>query len=288
MTQSIRRDDIFLFKRAANEQDLRMKLFKKRKIALALGGGSARGLSNIGVLKVLEKLFGRDKMPFGLVTGSSIGSLIGAAYCLGVPLDELEKKALRFSWPSLVDLGLNSTGLIKGDKLEKIIIDITGNKGFDDMKVPFALITTDIENGEELTHTSGDLTKLIRASCSWPGIFSAVEINGRLLADGGVRNSIPTKAAHDLSATFVLAVNPGFAVKNQKITNILQAMVQSVQIMGEELNHFQSKAADIAIKPVLKDIDQFDFEKAPFIISQGELAAAEKTGEIRRKLFFYL
>ena len=263
-----------------------MGIFRKRKIVLALGGGSARGLCNIGVLKVLERHFGRDKMPFDMIVGTSIGSLIGAAYSLGMPLEELERRALGFTWPSLVDLGLYPTGLIKGDKLEKIIVDIIGSGSFDDMKIPFALTTADIETGEELTHDSGDLVKLIRASCSWPGIFSAVEIDGRLLVDGGVRNSVPTKAAQGSGATFVLAVNPGFAVKNQKVHNVMQALIQSIQIMGEELNEYQAEVADVAIKPELKDIDQFDFAKAEMIIKQGELAAEKCMRKLKRKLGF--
>lgn len=264
-----------------------MGIFRKHKIVLALGGGSARGLSNLGVLKVFEKHFGRDKMPFDAIVGTSIGSLIGAAYSAGIPLKELEAMALKFNWPTLVDPGLYTTGLIKGDKLERVISGIIGNNGFKNLKIPFALTTTDIETGEELIHTSGDLVKLIRASCSWPGVFSAVEIDGRLLVDGGVRNSIPTKAAKAMGATFVIAVNPGFAVRHQRIKHVMESIVQFIQIMGEELNHYQAKAADVAIKPELKEIDQFGFDKCEIIIKQGELAAEEMIGVLKRKLFFH-
>ncbi|MFQ5952756.1 MAG: patatin-like phospholipase family protein, partial [Candidatus Omnitrophota bacterium] len=94
-----------------------MPLFQKRKIVLALGGGSARGFANIGVLKVLERHFGgRKNMPFDIIVGTSIGSLIGAAYCLGMSVEELEERVLEFTWTKIVDFGLFSTGLIKGDK----------------------------------------------------------------------------------------------------------------------------------------------------------------------------
>jgi len=261
-----------------------MGLFKKKKVILALGGGSARGLANIGVLKVFEKHFGRDKMPFDMIVGTSIGSLIGAAYCTGMLAKELESRSLKFNWPNMVDLGFYSTGLIKGDKLEKIITEMVDGSTFGDLKIPFALTTTNVETGEELMHTSGNLIKLIRASCSWPGIFTAVDIDGQMLADGGVRNSIPTKAAEELGATLIVAVNPGFSVKNQKIKNALQALVQSLQIMGEELNMYQSGIADIAIKPELKNIDQFDFDKVKIIIEQGEIAAEENMEVLKRKL----
>ena len=264
-----------------------MGLFGERKIVLAMGGGSARGLANIGVLKVLEKHFGRDNLPFDMVIGTSIGSLLGAGYCMGITPEELEKIALNFNWPTIVDLGFYYTGLLKGDKLENIISNIFKGKSFSDMKIPFALTTTDIETGEELVYTSGDLVKLIRASCSWPGIFSGVEIDGRLLVDGGVRNSIPTKMAHKLGATFIVAVNPGFAVKRQKVNNALKALVQAIQIMGEELNAYQTRAAQVAINPELKDIDQFDYEKGRFIIRQGELAAEKVIGKLKRRLWMH-
>ncbi len=263
-----------------------MRLFRKKpkKVILALGGGGARGLSNLGVMKVLEHHFKPGKMPFDMIIGTSIGSFLGAAYCLGIPADELEKKALSFNWQNMVDIGFRPTGLVKGDKFEEIITGVIGDKTFEDMKTPFALTTTDIVNGDEFVHTSGNLIKLIRASCSWPGIFSVEDIEGHLLADGGVRNSIPTKPAHKFGATFVIAVNPGFGVKRQEPTNAIKALIQTIQIMGEELNYYQSQAADIVIKPVLEDIHQFDFEKAPKIIAQGELAAEKIMPELKRKL----
>lgn len=258
---------------------------RKRKNILVLGGGSARGICSIGVLKVLERHYGRGNLPFDMVIGTSIGSLIGAAYCLGMTVEELENRANDFSWTKLVDLGMYGTGLVKGDKLEAIIRECLQDKGFQDMKIPFVLTTTDIETGQENTHDSGDLIRLVRASCSWPGIFAAVDIDGRLLVDGGVRNSIPTKAAREYGADFILAVNPGFAVKQGKIGNVLHALVQAVQIMGEELNAYQSLQADFTIKPYLKDIDQFDFDKIDYIIKVGEMTAEDSMRKIKRKIF---
>jgi NTE family protein len=199
-------------------------------------------------------------------------------------VEELERRVREFSWPKIVDFGIYSTGMIKGDRLEEIIKGCVDGRGFSDMIKPFALTTTDIETGEELIHDSGDLIKLLRASCSWPGIFTAVEDEGRLLVDGGVRNSIPTKAAHKYGATFILAVDPGFAVKDQKMNNVLRVMIQAVQIMGEELNSYQSRQADMIIKPDLKSIDQFDFEQSGYIVKMGEAAAESAIKLLKRKL----
>ena len=257
-----------------------MSIFKKQKIALVLGGGSARGLANIGVLKVLE----RERVPIDLIVGSSIGALMAASYCLGEPLYKTEEAALKFSWDKLADFSISRTSLLKGKKLEKVIHGLTDKKGFKDARIPFAVTTTDIETGEELVHTKGNLQKLLQASCSWPGIFPSVTIDGRKLVDGGIRNSIPVKMARKLGATKIIAVYIGFYAKKGKLDNLFQLFIQSIQILGEELDSYQSMQADVIIKPRLVDIDQFAFHKAKEAISDGEIAAKKAMPEIRKKL----
>lgn len=256
-----------------------MTFFKKSKIALALGGGAARGIANIGVLKVLEK----EHIPIDLIVGSSIGALIGAAYCVGMPLHQLEKEALKFSGKNLVDFAISRKSLLQGKKLVRVIEKLTDKKGFKDARIPFALTTTDIETGEELVHTKGNLQKLIKASCSWPGIFPPVVIDGRKLTDGGIRNSIPVKMAHRLGAKKVIAVDIGFVVKKGKLDNLFQMFIQSIQILGEELDSYQAMQADVIIKPKLHNIDQFAFEQVKVALADGEAAAQAAIPEIRKK-----
>ncbi|MBL7156843.1 MAG: patatin-like phospholipase family protein [Candidatus Omnitrophica bacterium] len=257
-----------------------MPLFKKPKVALALGGGAARGIANIGVLKVLEK----ERIPIDLIVGSSIGGLVGAAYGLGVPTYRMEKAALKFSWAKLADFSISKISIIKGKKLAKLIEEFTDKKRFEDAQIPFAITTTDIETGEELMHTKGNLQKVIQASCSWPGIFAPVTIDGRKLTDGGIRNSIPVKMAKRLGATTVIAVDIGFSVKKGKLDNLFQMFIQSIQILGEELDRYQSMQADIIIKPKLHNIDQFAFHRAKRALLDGEEAARKAIPVIKKKL----
>ncbi|MFH1381062.1 MAG: patatin-like phospholipase family protein [Candidatus Omnitrophota bacterium] len=258
-----------------------MGLFEKEeKIALALGGGAARGLANIGVLKVLKK----EKIPVDLLIGSSIGGLIAAAYALGVPIADIEKSALKFTFKKIADFHLSNKSIFRGRKLEAIVEEFIGNKNFADTWIPLAITTTDIETGEELVHTRGNLQKIIRASCSWPGIFPPVTIKGRKLADGGIRNSIPVKMAKHLGAKKIIAVAIGFAVKKGRVDNLFQMFIQSIQILGEELDTYQSMQADVIIKPKLHDIDQFGFHHAKRAIKDGEEAAKKAIPEIRKKL----
>src|SRR3989338_2500137 len=198
---------------------------KTREVTLVLGGGSARGLAHIGVLKVLE----REKVPIKKIVGTSMGALIGAAYSVGVPIARMEEKALTLFMKRLLDPIIPRMGLLAGEKLEAIIKDVIENKSFSDCRIPLAVVVSDIENGEELAYKSGDLAKIIRASCSWPGIFNPVTIDGRLLVDGGIKNSVPTKIAKMLGADYIIAVNVGFCVKRGRVENIFQMILQSFQ-----------------------------------------------------------
>ena len=240
------------------------------KIALVLGGGSARGLAHIGVLKVLHQA----KIPIDLIVGTSIGAFIGAAYALGIPLEIIEQRGKKIKLGHLTDFFISKFAIFKGKNLHNIIIDFIENKNFEDLKIPLAIVTADIENGQRAILTDGNLADCIRASCSLPGVFAPIRINGRLLVDGGLFDSVPARVAQQLGATFIIASDVGFCIKKEKITNILQMIYQSIQITGSELNKLQSKPADITITPQLStDIDQMAFDKAAYIIQQGEEAA---------------
>jgi len=258
-------------------------LKKERKVALVLGGGSARGLAHIGVLKVLE----REKIPIDSIVGTSMGAMIGAAYSGGVSISQMEEHAYKFTLKKILDPTMPSMGLLAGEKLESTIRQLIDGRRFEDCKIPLAIVANDIETGEEVVFQKGDLIKVIRASCSWPGIFNPVRIDGRLLSDGGIKHSVPTKIARDLGADYVIAVDVGFCVRKGKIDNIFQMMMQSFQIMGEELNRYQSRDADAIIKVFLTDIDQAAFEKSREIIAKGAEAAEAAVWQIKKDLRIY-
>jgi len=253
---------------------------ERPKVTLVLGGGSARGIAHIGVLKVLE----REKVPIDAVVGTSIGALIGAAYAMGVPLSQLEEWAYRFTWDKLFDPTIPRMALLEGKKLENVIVDVIGQKGFGDSRIPLHIVATNIETNEEIAYSAGDLVKAIRASCSWPVIFNPVEMDGSLLVDGGIKNSVPTKIAKMAGAEFIIASDVGFCVRKGKMENIIQIMVQTLQIMGEELNRYQGILADIKIRPRLGDIDQAAFHRSREAVKRGEEAAEEVIGDIRKSL----
>ncbi len=253
---------------------------KKRKVTLVLGGGSARGVAHIGVLKVLE----REKIPIDAIVGTSMGALIGAAYTIGLSVDKMEEKAYKFSANKLLDPTIPKMGLLAGNRLEASIKNLIDHKNFEDCKIPVAVVTTDIENGEEVVYQRGDLVKIIRASCSWPGIFNPVVIDGRLLVDGGIKNSVPTRIAKMLGADYMIAVDVGFCVKRGKVENVFQMILQSFQITGEELNKYQAREADVIIKVELDNIDQVAFDRARESVERGREAAERSIGQIKKDL----
>ncbi|MDD5422224.1 MAG: patatin-like phospholipase family protein [Candidatus Omnitrophota bacterium] len=253
---------------------------KEKKVILVLGGGSARGVAHIGVLKVLA----REKIQISRIVGTSMGALIGAGYATGITPQEMEKKAVGVSINKLLDPTIPKMGLLAGNRLQNMIKSLLDSKKFDDCRIPFAAVTTDIETGQEVVHQHGDLTKIVRASCSWPGIFNPVEIDGRLLCDGGIKNSVPTKIARGLEDGYVIAVDVGFCVKQGKLDNIFQVILQSFQIMGEELNKYQADEGDMVIKVDLGNIDQVSFERSEEAIHRGMWAAEAKIDQIKKDL----
>jgi len=252
----------------------------KIKVALVLGGGAARGLAHIGVLKVLQA----ENIPIDMVVGTSIGSLLGAAYALDVPLEKIEQKALSFTVNDLLDISISRMGLAAGNKLDAFIESILDAKTFQDARIPIAIITTNIETGQKVIYTSGKLKDVVRASCSIPGVYKPVELDGKLLVDGGLVDNVPVKVAKDMGANRVIAVDVGYCIKKGHINNLLGVLMQSIQIMGEELNVHQAKDADIIIKPNLKDIDQLSFDRAKEAIELGETAALAVMANLKQLL----
>jgi NTE family protein len=175
-------------------------------------------------------------------------------------------------------------GLLAGEKMEAVIKSMLDHKSFEDCKIPLTVVATDIETNEEVAFKKGNLIKIVRASCSWPGIFNPVRIDGRLMVDGGIKNSVPTRMAITTNPDYMIAVDVGFCVKYGKMHNIFDMMLQSFQIMGHELNQYQASEADTVISVELGDIDQSAFNRAKEAIAKGSLAAESKIDVIKHDL----
>lgn len=182
----------------------------KRKpiIGLALGSGAARGLAHIGVIRAIEEA----GIAINVIAGTSIGALVGAVYASGT-INSLERDFRRFDWKTIgsyFDPGVPRSGLLKGKKIVEFVRSHLSARTFDDLPIPFCAIATDVRNGDEVVLGSGDLMEAIRASISIPGIMTPVQIDSRILVDGGLVNPVPVSAVRALGADIVIAVDVNF------------------------------------------------------------------------------
>ena len=178
-----------------------------KKTALVLGSGAARGLAHIGVLKVLEKA----GIKIDLIVGTSMGAMIGGAYAAGLSAQKIEQVACETNWLKVAQVlfpkRLQINGLLDGHRMQDFMAALFGDRQIEELDIPFACVATDIWAGEEIVLNTGSLVRAIRASLSFPFLFTPVEINGRYLVDGGVVNPLPVSVAREMGAEFVIAVN---------------------------------------------------------------------------------
>jgi len=189
---------------------------KNKKIGLALGSGSARGLAHIGVIKVLEE----NNIPISMIAGTSMGSLIGALYASGLTGSEMEEIACNTNLKTTSRLFMPTPsvqGLIDGNRISDFLVSLMGNRSFSSLKMPFAAVAADIERAEEVVITDGPLVKAIRASISIPGIFTPAMMKGKSLVDGGLMNPVPVDVAKHLGADYIIAVDVTRPVKTDSI-----------------------------------------------------------------------
>ena len=178
---------------------------RRPKIGLALGSGSARGWSHIGVIRALAE----QGIEPDIVTGCSIGALVGATYVKG-ELDKLEEWVRQLGWKEIVDLldiSFMGGGFIKGDNLMQFIESHTEDVNIEDLDIPYGAITTDLDTGREIWLQSGSLLDAVRASIALPGLFTPVKREGRWHVDGGLVNPVPVSLCRAMGAEVVIAVN---------------------------------------------------------------------------------
>ncbi len=256
----------------------------KPRIALVLGGGAARGFAHIGVIRALEQ----EKIPVDMVVGTSVGSLIGAIYAADMNSFDLEWTAFSLEKDDLFDYGILSAvtgmGLAKGEKLEAFVRNKVAAPNIESLKLPFAAVATDLNRGTRVVLDRGPVAKVVHASSAIPGVFNPVELQGRLLVDGGVIDNIPIDVAREKGADIVIAVDISENVVNFNITNIVDVMLQSVSIIMNENTKQKKRDADILITPPVGDVGMLDFSQKKRCMQAGIEAAQRAMPEIREKI----
>ena len=250
------------------------------KIALALGGGAARGFAHVGVIKALEA---QGIVP-DIIVGTSAGSVVAALYAGGANGFELQKLALSMEDGSVSDWVLPDRGFIRGEALQNFVNKALVNRPMNALPRKLAVVATELQTGEMTVLRSGDVGLAVRASSSVPGVFQPVRIGGREFVDGGLVSPVPAKVARDMGADLVIAVDISSKPKNAKVSSMIDVLLQTFTIMSTTVAQYQLGQADVVIRPDVGSIGGTDFQSKHLAILEGEKAAAEKMEQIRAAL----
>ena len=246
------------------------------RIGVALGGGFARGIAHLGVLRVLQE----ENIPVDYLAGTSSGALLAIAYASGHTTAEIEGQARATRFKDFGNWKLSWLGLASNQRLEHYPRRFLGVTTFEDLKIPLAIAATDLASGKAVFFTHGQLGPALRASCAYPGMFVPVEIDGRMLVDGFLAAPVPVEAARGMGADIVIAVFLESA-NARKPTSIVDVIGLSFGILQRHADLEWRRSADIIIEPVVKEYLWDDFDKTPELLAAGEAAARAALPKIR-------
>ena len=247
-------------------------------IAVALGGGGAKGFAHIGVLKVLESHGIKPK----IVTGTSAGSFVGSLYASGKSPYQLQQIALSFQESDIRDLTLNRQGVILGQKLQDYVNKNVGGKAIEQFPIRFAAVATRLDNGSKADFIKGNAGQAVRASCSIPNVFVPATIGGLKYVDGGLVSPIPVKTAKDMGADIVIAIDISARPDGSKALNMFGVLDQTLNIMGQQSINEELGRANIVIQPKVGHIGTLDLKSSNAAILEGEKAAQLKVRAIQK------
>lgn len=250
-------------------------------IGVALSGGTAKSVAHVGVLKALTEA----GIPISYVAGTSGGSMVGAMFASGMPMSTLENVATRMNWRKLISIKLTRLGFISSERIENFIIDTIGDLTFEDLKVPCAVIATNLVTGEPRVFRTGPVARAVRASCSIPQVYLPVEIGGEYYVDGGLAEYLPVDTLRELGAEFLIGSHLGpIDPSYRRPHHILQLVLQITGLMARKNYVISEKRADFIIHPNLDPYSSFDFDNASRMIEIGYDTTLEMLDQLTAEL----
>lgn len=248
---------------------------KPKKVGLALGGGGAKGLAHIGVIRVLEEA----GIEISFIAGTSMGALVGGWYTATKNIGELENLFLRVRHKDIFSMAhmirKKESGLFRNDSVTRVLEDAIKGIKINECKIPFAAITTDVKTGEQVVLKTGSLQKAIEASTALPIVFKPCEIDGKTLMDGGFVNPVPADIVREMGAECVIAVDVSskwvdFSEVEFGPTHIYSVIPKAMSIIEYQIAKKVLPKADIVLHPPVISYHWHNFESANDIIRAGE------------------
>lgn len=289
-------------------------MWKRKRLGLALGGGGARGIAHVGVLRVFEE----ESIPVDLIVGTSIGALVGAAYAIGQNTQEMEKRLEEFlNSPTFQESALKDIkeiqdgkkssftgrvhaffrnrlllaqslfrlGMLGSEEFQAMIDFFVPDIQIQDTQIPYRAVATNLVSGQSVVMSEGPLRRAVMASCAVPGAVPPVEVNGMLLSDGGSINVVPTMVAREEGADFVVAVSVrGDIHSDDKFGSAADICFRAADIMGFHFETYMLDKANLVIHPRVGSLHWTEFALARDLVREGERAAREKLHLLRKTL----
>jgi NTE family protein len=255
--------------------------FQRPRVGLALGGGFARGLAHVGVLKVLEE----EGIPIDCVAGTSVGAIIGAMYCSGVTAREMTEISALIRFKDFARWTVSRFSFCNNDRMVPFLKKLIKCRTFEELDRPLAVVATDFVTGEPVVFRSGPLVDAIRASCNYPGMFPPVRVGDRLLVDGLLAYPVPSKPLRDMGAERVVGVYLSSHWVSQKgPRHIFDVVGQCFSIAQTRMCESWKAHTDVVIEPNVDGIAYDRFERSADLLRNGEIAARASVGEMKNWL----
>lgn len=249
------------------------------RIGLALGGGAARGFAHVGVIQVLEEAGIRPT----LVTGTSAGSLVAAFYASGKTGAQLQHVAETMEEATFADwtLPIFSRGVLRGEALARYVNSQVSGRLIEEFPLPLGIVATDLNSGQSVLFQRGDTGTAVRASSAVPALFQPVKISGREYVDGGLVSPVPVRAARQMGAELVIAVDISSPPEGNLAGGTLEILLQTFSIMGKSINSLELKDADVVVRPALLGVSSSDFGARKRSIEAGRKAMLALMPQLR-------
>lgn len=253
---------------------------RRPRVGVALGGGFARGIAHIGVLRVLEA-YG---IPVDLICGTSVGALVAATYASGTGLGEMERQGAETQFRDFGRWTISRLGLASNERLENYLHKFTTKHLFSEMQIPLTVVATDLISGHTVYFTEGEIGPALRASCAYPGLFLPVEYEGHILVDGFLTELVPSVAARKMGADIVIAVHLEPGLLDSQPRSMIEVISRSFSILQSSAVQSWRAATDVLIEPNVHHILWDQFSKTPQLVAAGESAAHDAIPKIKSLL----
>lgn len=260
----------------------RQALGHKKKVGVALGGGSARGAANIGVLKALIE----NGISIDYVAGTSSGAIVGALFASGMNFSKMLIEAGNVSWTKVIRLKFNGLWpTIYGGGIEKYISTHIKQRNIEDLIIPFSAVATDYKTGGKVVLNRGNLAKIVHASAAVPGLFFPVELEGKLLMDGALVDNVPADVVKEMGADYVIAIDvaPDVTLSGGP-KSIRQGIERAIDIIARDQCKNLHQYADLVVNPVVENCSHMDMHQTARFIKAGEQAILNVLDDIKQEI----